>query len=140
MTELQKTRIREMRHIGCSYKHIATTLSLLEGTVKSYCLRAARKNPDAPTESTSDTQCKHCGNPITQVAKRKRRLFCSKVCRQKWWNTHLYLVDRSSKALHHFTCPTCNKSFTAYGNPKRKFCSHDCYIRSRYYKDADDGR
>jgi len=31
MTESQKNQIFEMRRMGCTYKHIATTLSLQEG-------------------------------------------------------------------------------------------------------------
>ncbi|MBI9095670.1 MAG: sigma-70 region 4 domain-containing protein [Sphaerochaeta sp.] len=140
MTENQKTQILEMRRLGCTYRHIATSLSLPEGTVKSYCIRAARKGPVTPPPETDPSVCKQCGGELIQVAKRKRRIFCSKACRQKWWNSHLFLVSQGSEALYHFTCPTCNKAFTAYGNEGRKFCSHQCYIRSRYGKDAPDGR
>jgi endogenous inhibitor of DNA gyrase (YacG/DUF329 family) len=140
MTENQKTRILEMRRLGCTYRHIATNLSLPEGTVKTCCLRAAKKGllytPSEPATCT----CKQCGKQIIQVAKRKKRIFCSDACRQKWWGSHLFLIQQGSAALHHFTCSYCKKPFTAYGNPGRKFCSHDCYIKSRYYQDADDGR
>lgn len=77
--------------------------------------------------------CKQCGKQIIQVAKRKKKIFCCDACRQNWWSSHQLLVNRSSKCIHHFTCPSCGKPFTAYGNSKRKFCSHHCYIRSRYY-------
>jgi len=77
--------------------------------------------------------CKQCGAEIIQIAKRKKRIFCSDGCRQKWWNTHMFMVERSPEVTHHFICPTCKKAFTVYGNSKRKFCSHHCYIRSRYY-------
>ncbi|MEA5105722.1 MAG: hypothetical protein VB010_00020 [Sphaerochaeta associata] len=140
MTENQKTRILEMRRLGCTYRHIAANLSLPEGTVKTCCLRAAKKGLlDTPSEPATCT-CKQCGKEIIQVAKRKKRIFCSDACRQKWWGSHQFLIDPGSKAHHHHTCSYCHKSFTAYGNPRRKFCSHDCYIKSRYYQDADDGR
>jgi endogenous inhibitor of DNA gyrase (YacG/DUF329 family) len=140
MTENKKTRILEMRRLGCTYKHIAASLSLQEGTVKTCCLRAAKKGLLATLDKPAKCTCKQCGKEIVQVAKRKKRIFCTDACRQKWWNSHLFLASQSSKCLHHFTCPTCGKPFTSYGNPRRKFCSHQCYIRSRYYQDADDGR
>ncbi len=138
MTKTQKKQVLEMRVMGFSYRHIATTLSLLEGTVKSYCIRAAQKGLLAPPDPTLKSFCKQCGAELVQVAHRKKRMFCCKECRQKWWNSHLYLVNRSSKALYHFTCPTCGESFTVYGNPNRIYCSHDCYIKARYYKESFD--
>ena len=95
-------------------------------------LAALPEGQEEQVQSPGDVnRCRKCGKEIVQVAKRKKRIFCSDTCRQKWWNSHLFLVNQSSEALHHFTCPTCNKPFTTYG--KRKFCSHHCYIRSRYY-------
>ncbi|NCB66969.1 MAG: RNA polymerase subunit sigma-70, partial [Bacilli bacterium] len=77
MTENQKTRILEMRRFGCTYRHIAVTLSLPVGTVKTYCLRAAKKGLlGTPIESPKCT-CKQCGKEIIQVAKRKKRIFCT---------------------------------------------------------------
>ncbi len=136
MTEIQKTQILEMRQMGNTYKHIATTLFIPKGTVKSFCLRAEKKGLFAPHPQQENTLCKQCGKEIVQVEKRKRRIFCCKACCQKWWNSHLYLVSQSSKSLYHFTCPACGKSFTAYGNDKRKYCSHDCFIKTRYYKEG----
>ncbi len=140
MTENQKNQILEMRRLGCTYSHIAASLSSKEGTVKTLCLRAARKGLLGTPSEPAQCLCKQCGKEITQVAKRKKRIFCTDECRQKWWGSHLFLIHQGSAALHHFTCTHCNKPFTAYGNPRRKFCSHDCYIKSRYYQDADDGR
>ncbi|WP_422482033.1 RNA polymerase subunit sigma-70 [Pleomorphochaeta sp. DL1XJH-081] len=140
MTEPQKRQIQEMRQLGWNYKRIATTLCLPEGTVKSYCIRTTRKGILPAIVPTQESSCKQCGIHIEQVPKRKRKTFCSKACSQKWWNTHLYLVDRSSKALHHFTCPTCGKRYSVYGNADRKYCSHECYINARYYQGPSDGQ
>lgn len=140
MTETQKTQIHEMRRYGCTYRHIADVLSLKEGTVKTYCVRATKKGLIAPPDPTPGGLCKQCGKPITHIPKRKKKVFCSKACRQTWWNTHLYLVDRTSKYLYHFTCPACGKQFSAYGNPDRKYCSHGCYINDRYYREPSDGQ
>ena len=140
MTETEKTQIHEMRRHGCTYRHIASALALKEGTVKTYCVRATKKGLIAPPKQTQESSCKHCGTHIDQVPKRKKKIFCSKVCSQKWWSTHLYMVDPSSKALYHFTCARCGKRFSAYGNPNRKYCSHECYINDRYYQEPCDGQ
>lgn len=140
MTEIQKDRIHEMRRYGCTYQHIASALSLNAGTVKTYCVRAVAKGLDILPDPVAGNRCKQCGVPVEQVPGRKRKTFCSKACRQKWWNTHLYLVDRSSEYLYHYTCPACGKQFSAYGNPNRKYCSHECYINGRYHGEACDAR
>lgn len=52
MTEIQKNQIHEMRRLGYTYRHIANVLSLKEGTVKTYCMRAAKKGLSAPYQIT----------------------------------------------------------------------------------------
>lgn len=37
-----------------------------------------------------------------------------------------------SGAADSFTCAECGKPFTAYGNSKRKYCCHTCYIAARF--------
>lgn len=140
MTEIQKHQIQEMRRYGCTYKHIASALSLNAGTVKTYCVRAVQKGLDISRDPIANSLCKQCGTPIIQIPKRKKRIFCSKTCSQNWWNSHVYMVNRSSKALFHFTCSTCGKQFSAYGKADRKYCSHECYINDRYHGEACDGR
>ena len=34
------------------------------------------------------------------------------------------------KALYTHTCAGCGRKFTAYGNSRRKYCSHACYTRT----------
>ena len=84
MTENQKTRILEMRRLGCTYRQISASLSLPEGTIKTCCLRAAKKGLLNSTSKPTPCTCKQCGKEIVHVAKRKKRIFCSDACRQKW--------------------------------------------------------
>lgn len=65
-----------------------------------------------------------------QLPHRKTVKFCCGKCRQVWWNTHPEQINK--KALYSFTCVCCGKSFTAYGNSSRKYCSHDCYTDWQY--------
>jgi len=37
------------------------------------------------------------------------------------------------------TCARCGKEFTSYGNKNRKYCSHDCYIKARFWEGLEDG-
>jgi len=126
MTNIQKNKIAELRKASASYSVIAERLNLSINTVKSYC---RRNNLTAVTAAKSDL-CKSCGNVIPNINGRKQRKFCTDACRVNWWNAHPEMV--SQKAVYSFTCPHCTKPFTAYGNKKRKYCSHDCYIAARF--------
>lgn len=123
MTEIEKIRVTELREAGLGYKSISKQLSVSVNTVKSYC----RRNNTTPVKDA----CENCGKAITQNPKHKPRRFCCDRCRQVWWNTHLDLVEH--KAVYKYTCPACGKAFQVYGNSKRKYCSHECYIKERFY-------
>lgn len=106
------------------YGSIANQLGLSINTVKSFCRRHSLAAP--PTDSI----CEQCGRPIAQNPGRKRKLFGCDACRNKWWNSHFDLVKR--KTVYTFTCPTCGKELTVYGNSRQKFCSHAYYIAYRF--------
>ena len=76
------------------------------------------------------TACENCGREIQQIAKRKKKRFCCDKCRNEWWNSHLDQVKR--KAVYDFRCPCCGKEFHIYGDKRRKYCSHECYIADRF--------
>ena len=113
-----------LRREGAGYGSIACQLGLSINTVKSFCQRHSQLN------RSQSSFCEQCGRPIEQIPGRKRKRFCCDACRNKWWNSHLDLVKR--KAVYTFTCPACGKEFTIYGNRRRKFCSHACYIAYRF--------
>ena len=132
MTNEQKDKIRMLRGSGYGYATIAEALGLTKNQVSAFC----RRNDLSGTASISKTEipdigcCRCCGKSLIQVPGRKEAKFCSDSCRQKWWNGHLDQVNR--KAVYQFTCSCCGKPFSAYGNSKRKYCSHECYIRARF--------
>ena len=125
MTDLQKKTIRAMRLQGIGYVKIGEELGLSDNTVRSYC----RRNGLCEKVKNS-VVCRQCGKPVKIVPKQKPRLFCSDLCRNAWWNSHPECVNR--KAVYGYTCAHCGRSFTAYGNRKRKYCSHSCYIADRF--------
>lgn len=134
MTNEQRILIDGLRLQGLGYKKISAQLGISENTVKSY-LRRIKKDGTIPAEETTEHHlCKCCGKPVEQHPGRKEKKFCSDTCRNRYWNSHLELVER--KAIYHFTCPTCGKSFSAYGNAKRKYCSRACYLTDRFGGEA----
>ena len=134
MTDAQKVAIAEYRREGYGYKKISQLTGVCESSVKTYCRRnglaGTAAEIQAPAHGITEKPCLCCGKPVVQYPGRKEKKFCSDACRNKWWNTHLHLVNR--KAMYEFVCPVCGKPFTAYGNRNRKYCSHECYIEDRF--------
>ena len=133
MTDHQKTQIMELRAAGKGYGSIARTLGLSQNTVKSFCRRNSIHESGVEPSSAFTGEvahCENCGQEIQQIAKRKRKRFCCDKCRNEWWNKHLDQVKR--KAVYEFKCPHCGKTFQTYGDKRRKYCSHECYIAARF--------
>lgn len=134
MTTNEKDNIRFLRDEGFAYNAIASRLGISVNTVKSFCRRnglngIAKKQPRQT--------CRQCGQPLVQEPKRAERKFCSEACRRKWWKEHTHLVNK--QAFYTLTCAYCGKEFQSYGNQKRKYCSHPCYIAARFGKAEGDG-
>ena len=120
-----KTRIRELRSEGYGYKRIAKTLDLTLSVVRY----AVNKMSD---EDLLEGRCEKCGIKIKSIKGKKRKRFCSDRCRWDWWNKHQKEVDK--KAFYTHVCKWCNQEFTSYGNNRRVYCSHDCYIKFKLNK------
>lgn len=134
MTDHQKAQIIKLRAAGNGYGKIARTLGISLNTVKSFCRRndISRNSFSEPsaTFTGETTYCENCGRPIRQIEKQKKKRFCCDKCRNAWWNSHLDQVKR--KAVYYFKCPHCGKEFRVYGDKRRKYCSHACYIADRF--------
>ena len=134
MTKKEKESVRFLRGEGYGYLAIATRLGISLNTVKSFCRRnglgGIAEKPDRQT-------CRQCGKPLAQEPKRPARKYCSEACRRIWWKEHSHLVNK--KAFYSLTCAHCGKEFQSYGNQKRKYCSHPCYIAARFGKAENDG-
>lgn len=134
MTEYQKAQIIKLRAAGNGYGKVAKSLGISLNTVKSFCRRndVGSNSPVEPvlTYTGETTYCENCGQPIQQIEKQKKKRFCCDKCRNAWWNSHLDQVKR--KAVYHFQCLYCGKEFCVYGDKRRKYCSHACYITDRF--------
>lgn len=130
MTDIQKLKILSLRDLGHGYADIATKLGISKDTVKSFCRRNGAAGIRAAKQIERQDHCPQCGKKLIQAEKQKPRRFCSDQCRQAWWNAHPEMVKQ--RAVYSFVCPTCGKPFTAYGNSRRKYCSHQCYVQARF--------
>ena len=139
MDGFQKEQIRNLRREGMSYAKIAKQVDVSRDAVISFCRRNGLqeiKKPVPVVNTDAADVCRECGKPLIQVDGMKRRVFCSKECRVKWWKEHPERLNQ--KAVYQYTCPHCGKPFSAYGNSKRKYCSHACYISDRFGGGANE--
>ncbi|MHB1154068.1 MAG: RNA polymerase subunit sigma-70 [Eubacteriales bacterium] len=133
MTNEQRKQITAMRQDGFGYTTIAKAVGLSKDNIKAYCRThdlAGIKAQDNTRITLEQDCCLKCGKPLSQTLGKKKVKFCSADCRQQWWNSHPEQVTQ--KAIYSFTCAYCGKLFTAYGNVRRKYCCHDCYIADRF--------
>lgn len=133
MTNEQREKITSLRHQGYGYTAIANSIGLTKDSVKAYCRSHGLAGEKAESHKLVEVPaqlCLNCGKPLLQLPGRKQKKFCCPECRTAWWNAHPEAVKQ--KAIYTFTCPRCGKDFSAYGNAKRKYCSHDCYIAARF--------
>ena len=127
MTHEQKENISILRESGSSYKEIAEQLDLSVNTVKSYCQRHDLQSFVKVRNRVR--LCMQCHADIPQTPHRKAKKFCCDKCRQLWWTAHSSLIKKHSQT--ELTCPVCGKKFFAYPSKHRKYCSRNCYGKSR---------
>lgn len=153
MTEEQKERIDKLREKDFSYKQVADAIGVSINTVKSYCRRQREKEEkpgreEAPgkadkseagntkaentkSENTSNTGvCRYCGRPLDFTPGKRKKTFCDKKCRAKYWTAHR--DDLPHKTTYTFRCAHCGKEFTVYGKRERKYCCPECYFAERF--------
>lgn len=133
MNDLQKEQIRHLRIEGQSYLKIAQILGISQNTIKSFCRRnnlGGYRGEQTSKGSIEQVFCKECGKPLINKESSKPRKFCCDRCRMLWWQNHPELLNK--KAIYYFTCASCGTVFSSYGNQKRKYCSHPCYIKGRF--------
>lgn len=135
MTKEQREQIVNLRKEGYGYRMIGQMLGLNRDAVRYFCKSNGLGGAAENILIADGETCPCCGGAISQsLGKGRRKKFCSEKCRRKWWKTHQGAGNKSESAIYHGTCAACGKEFTAYGNNHRKYCSHDCYIRARFWE------
>lgn len=144
MTDYERQKIYELRIKGLGYKAIANILGLTRDSVRSFCKRnnlagngkVVSMNVEVMKEK--NLLCLHCGKLMKIKDKGRPRKFCSDECRRTWWKKNQDKRNKKETAIYSYTCLNCGKEFSVYGNKKRKFCSHDCYIKYRFWSEVDE--
>ncbi|WP_420806056.1 helix-turn-helix domain-containing protein [Propionimicrobium lymphophilum] len=117
MNQLDRLRITNLRANGWGYKKIADFCGISRDQVRAYC---TKHNLSAEGE-TQERVCEWCGRELTSVDPRAR--FCSSACRHQSWRAGLHRPK---------TCQACGQTFNALDKPGQQYCSHACYVRSRF--------
>lgn len=136
MTEEQKNLIIKYRNSGLGYATVAKEIGLTKDAVVAFCRRKGLTGNMAAKVLEAAGYCKECGVALVQATGMKTRVFCSTECRKEWWKEHPEMLNK--KALYFYICAKCGKEFTAYGNSRRKYCSHACYIKDRFKGGAEN--
>ena len=128
MNNDQREKITELRKDGFGYKRTAKAVGISLDSVKSFCRThnltgnmAARMAPKV---------CRECGRVLVQPEKKKPLKFCNSVCRETWWRENRSKVNKKSAEV--MECRGCGKEILAYKHEHRKYCSHSCYITTRF--------
>jgi len=143
VTEIERQQIYDLRIKGIGYKAIAAVLGVSRDSVRSFCVRHGLDGDSKVVSLNVEEKikkhilCACCNKMIKQKDHGRARRFCSNECRRKWWKDNPQRRNKKATAVYHYICPSCNKEFSSYGNKKRKYCSHECYIKSRFWSDED---
>ena len=144
MTDEDRKQIIQLRKQGLGYKAIGSALNLTRDSVRGFC---KRNNLDGHADivklniqvmKEKEILCLNCGKPFKTKKQGRPRKYCSDFCRRSWWNKNKDKIQKNDKAIYKYTCNHCGKKFSVYGNKKRKYCSHDCYIKYRFWRDEDE--
>ena len=139
LTKLQEEQIRQLRTQGAGYRQIAKDLNLSCDEVRYYCKKQNINGFPAAVQANMQMMreagdlCRNCGSFLKQPHTGRKRHFCNEECRRQWWNKNRDKIRESPAAIYGFTCKRCGKEFTAYGNSRRQYCSHECYISDRFW-------
>lgn len=130
MTEAEKRKIIELRNTGLSYSEISSKLKLSRNTVASFC----RRSKCSERNETDNAHCLICRAMLEQTPKKRKKKFCCKSCKNKWWNAHR--DELKSNRIVTKRCLSCGSEFKTYESKDRKYCSRRCYLGHRSGEDG----
>lgn len=138
MTDEQKEKIKMMRQQGIGYKQIANEIGLSRDSVRGYCRKhgldgfgeeIARQHKMLMQEEFIYILCLQCGKEIKQNTTGRKRKYCSMECKRLWDKTH--------RKAFELKCSYYGKEFKSLGIKHLKYCSRDCYIKDRFWRNED---
>jgi len=141
MTQEQESLVRELRVQGVGYMAIAKAIGLTRDQVRNYSVRhnlgGFGTNPRVNVEELLKNRqcCQYCGKTYENASTGRPRRFCNDSCRRNWWQKNPEAHQRKESAKYLIRCERCGVDFISYGNKMRKYCSHNCYIKQRFWQD-----
>lgn len=143
MTSYQEMKVKELRIKGLGYKAIAMALDVDRDQVRYYCKKIGLTGTKEELakriqeEKEKGETCLYCGGILIRSKYAPKKKFCCEACRRAWWKEHPEKKKQSARACYVKACDHCGRIFISYGCKSRRFCSHDCYIRNRFWRDED---
>ena len=127
-----------LRDMGLGYRKIGIALDIPRDKVRNYCKAKGidgyakrlieKKEWKQMEKECPEVICRQCGNPIKINPDGRRRVYCSDKCRREWGKKH--------PTLYKHECLFCGKEFES-STREQKFCSRDCYVRNRFWRQED---
>ena len=134
LNEEQKKQIRQMAEAGCGYCEMIQCLRILRQEIVDYRTKLVEEEWTPAKENFGEgirkNTCLWCGKEYQTFATGRKRKFCSDQC---WRNYYMLYPSEPRKSAR---CAYCGKVFKMV-NSKRKFCSHECYIKNRFWSKED---
>ena len=138
MTKEQQKTIEHLRNMGLGYRKIGIALDIPRDKVRNYCKangldgyakKCLQVREGKQMEAVcADSACRQCGKPLEKNSSGRKRIYCSDACRRLWVKNHPFLYKHE--------CIFCGKEFESQ-TKNQKFCSHDCYIHNRFWRQED---
>ncbi|MFP7442928.1 RNA polymerase subunit sigma-70 [Bacillus infantis] len=141
MNDEQRKQIKILRYQGLGYKKIAESMGLSRDVVRGYCKRHGLNglatelvlNQDEDDKFIKEITYMYClsfGSELEQNQGRgAKRKNCSIECKRKF--------EKENPKIYKLHCDYCRKEYLSERVQKRKFCSNDCYVRNRFFKEED---
>ena len=120
---MNNIEIAKLQFKGYGYKKIAKELSLSPNTVKSYIKRHTLDEVQAELLSV----CLFCGKELVHTPGKRKKKYCSSVCRDKWKSSHTI----KTSGMLSLECEYCGKKYFAFPSRKTRYCSRACYAKAR---------
>lgn len=136
LSEVQKMQIKELLKQAMSHHKIADILRLSYTDVSRYVKElmndnwAPRDDMNVREITTEEFICEWCGKIGWKNDIGRMQRFCCDRCRRVYWRYHRS-TDRYTKV-----CGYCGEQFYT-NSAKAKFCSHNCYMKNRFWTKED---
>lgn len=138
MTNEERDQIILLRCQGLSYEKISKALGLKRDTIRAFCKRNGLNGQAADIKESHKKIvideftykiCLYCGKKLEQKQTGRRKKYCSIECKREW--------EKGHRKIYILKCEYCGKEYESKGFKNRKYCSHDCYIRDRFWREED---